>query len=215
MPEGFFALDEAQLGTSPLLIPSENLRRHLLDWWLAIPENANTPNWDIASTCIISGKSGLLLVEAKAHDAELRNEEKGKELKPPVSTNSRRNHVRIGACIHDAGLALAGETRLPWALSRDWNYQMSNRFAWAWKLTAIGIPIILIYLGFLHAEEMRLEKQKPFATPQEWEQLVMTHSEPLFPAEIWNRQWTLHGQPFIPIIRTLDVPITSDLGGLT
>jgi hypothetical protein len=209
MPEGFVAVDEAQLGTSTLLIPSEKQRQDLLDWWLAVPENANTPNWDVASTCIINGKPGLLLVEAKAHDAELRNEEKGKELKPPVSINSRRNHMRIGACMQDANLALAGETHLPWALSRDWNYQMSNRFAWAWKLTSLGIPIVLVYLGFLLAEEMRTNKQTPFATPKEWEQHVRSHSEPLFPAEIWNQKWTLHGQCFIPIIKTLDLPIAT------
>jgi hypothetical protein len=215
MPEGFVAVDEAKLGTATRLIPSENQRQHLSDWWLAVPENANTPNWDIASTCMVSGKPGLLLVEAKAHDAELQNEAKGKELKPPVSINSRRNHMRIGACIQDASLALAGETHLPWALSRDWNYQMSNRFAWAWKLTSLGIPIVLVYLGFLHAEEMCSDKQTAFATTDEWEKLVKSHSEPLFPAEVWNRKWILHGQPFIPIIRTLDVPITPDIEGLT
>ena len=211
MPDGFVAVDEAQLGTSIHLIPSDNQREELLTWWLAVRENANTPNWDIASRCTINEKPGLLLVEAKAHDAELRNEEKGKELRPPVSANSRRNHIRIDACLQDASLALAGETSLPWALSRDWNYQMSNRFAWAWKLTSLGIPVILAYLGFLRAEEMRSDKQSPFASTNEWEQLVKSHSETLFPPEVWNRKWTLHGQSFIPIIRALELPITTSL----
>jgi hypothetical protein len=71
-----------------------------------------------------------VLLNKAAHDAELRKEEKGKAIEPPVSINSRRNHLRIGSCIQDASLALSEATGLPWALCRDWNYQMSNRFAW-------------------------------------------------------------------------------------
>ena len=46
-------------------------------------------NLDIAGTCTIDGKAGLFMVEAKAHDEELRKEESGKKLKPPVSAGSR------------------------------------------------------------------------------------------------------------------------------
>jgi hypothetical protein len=46
------------------------------------------------------------------------------------------------------------QTGLTWALSRDWCYQMSIRFAWAWKLAGLGKPVILIYLGFLAYDEM-------------------------------------------------------------
>jgi hypothetical protein len=210
MPEGFVAVEEAQLGTATRLIPSDKTRQQLVDWWLAVPENANTPNWDIASTCLIDGMPGLLLVEAKAHDAELRNEIKGKELKPPLTVNSRRNHVRIGGCIDDANLALAGETHLPWAMSRDWNYQMSNRFTWARKLASLGIPTVLVYLGFLNACEMQSDGRFPFDMASEWEQIVKSHSEMLFPAEVWNRKWIIQGRPFIPIIKALDVPISAD-----
>ena len=38
---------------------------------------------------------------------------------------------------------------------------MSNRFAWAWKLASSSVPVVLIYLGFLRADEMR-DKGKPF-----------------------------------------------------
>ncbi len=213
MPQGFDVLNEAQLGTSENLIPDECRRKALVDWWLAVPENANTPNWDIASTCTIDRKTGLLLVEAKAHDKELLKEEAGKSLKHPVTANSRRNHERIGSCIRDANLALAGETKLPWALSRDWNYQMSNRFAWSWKVTELGLPVILVYLGFLRAEEMRANDQNPLADDEEWQRLVKSHSEPLVPKEVWNRKWMVHGQPFIPLIKTLHQPLHLNPGG--
>jgi hypothetical protein len=167
-----------------------------------VPRNANTPNWDIASTCRIDSKPGLLLVEAKSHDAELRNEEKGKE-KPSATANSWLNHEQIGACIEKASLALAEQTHLPWALSRDWNYQMANRFAWSWKLASLGKPVILVYLGFLDCQEMRKKKQFPFAKHEDWDRLVKSHSSSLFPAQVWDQRWPIHGQFLIPIIRTM------------
>jgi hypothetical protein len=208
MPDGFSQCDEAQLHTAERIIPDPKLRASLLNWWLAVPgaRRTTTPNWDIASTCSVLGKRGLLLIEAKAHDAELRNEERGKPLGAEdgkgVSIDSRRNHVKIGACIQDASLALSGQTQLAWALSRDWNYQMVNRFTWAWKLTELGIPVILVYLGFIGCEEMRKgSAQRPIRDKEDWQQMVLVHSQPLFPREIWNQEWHVHGQPFIPLIR--------------
>jgi hypothetical protein len=51
------------------------------------------------------------LIEAKAHHGELLKEEAGKALASPVSANSMCNHVRIGACLHEASIALASESR--------------------------------------------------------------------------------------------------------
>jgi len=211
MPEGFDNVEEAQLHRAPPLL-DENTGKRLLDWWLAVVgQTSKTPNLDIASTCtvILDGKSlpGLLLVEAKAHTEELNKEETGKRLRPPVTSDCRRNHIRIGACIQDASLALTQETKLHWTLSRDWNYQMSNRFAWSWKLTELGLPVILVYLGFLNAGEMEKGKsQKPFASHDEWVSLVKSHSRPLFPEEVWNERYFVHGQAFIPLLRSVDIP---------
>ena len=207
MPQGFAECDEATLPEAERLLP-EGVRSELQRWWLAVASgNTRTPNWDIASTCSIEGRPGILLIEAKAHDQELIKEETGrKSIEAPVSGNARRNHLRIGWCIHDASIALTADTGLPWALSRDWNYQMSNRFAWAWKLTDLGYPVVVIYLGFLKADEMS-DQGTPLANPDEWERLVKRHSQPLFPAEVWGRRWTCNGQPFIPLIRTIHLPL--------
>ncbi|HET6384514.1 MAG TPA: hypothetical protein VFJ58_14055 [Armatimonadota bacterium] len=210
MPDGFKQIDEAQLHTAEQLIPDTQTRNLLSMWWLAAPAGTSrTPCLDIASTCLIDGKRGLLLVEAKAHDAELRNEERGKPLggedNKGVSIDSRRNHVRIGACIQEASLALSSETRLVWSLSRDWNYQMANRFSWAWKLAELRIPVILVYLGYIGCEEMRKgASRRPIKSKQEWDELVMAHSQPLFPREVWNQKWNVHEQSFIPLIRAYD-----------
>jgi hypothetical protein len=215
MPDGFAQCDEAQLHTAERLIPDPQVRSLLLNWWLAVPgSRTTTPNWDIASTCEIGGRRGLLLIEAKAHDAELRNEERGKPLgaedNKGVSIDSRRNHGQIGSCIKDASLALSDQTKLVWALSRDWNYQMSNRFTWAWKLTELGMPVILVYLGFIGCEEVRKGRsQRPIADKQDWEKMVVAHSRPLFPVEIWNHKWLVHEQSFIPLIRVYDRCLSS------
>ncbi len=84
---------------------------------------------------------------------------------------------------------------------------MSNRFAWAWKLADLGMPVVLVYLGFLRACEMSDDKCKPFTDAADWETVVKRHSQALFAAEVWGQRWTCGGQPFIPLIRSLDVPL--------
>jgi hypothetical protein len=178
------------------------------DWWLAANRpNSKTPNFDIASTCEIESKSGILLIEAKAHDAELINETIGKKLDEGASQDSKANHAKIAAAIRSANDGLRAATSMRWQLSRDSHYQMSNRFAWAWKLTELGFPVVLIYLGFLRANEMR-DMGEPFADDAEWERIIREHSEPLFPKEVWNQPWRCNGQLFIPLIRTIEQPLS-------
>jgi hypothetical protein len=205
MPDGFDNVEEARLDKALRLIPAKIDRAALRSWWLTVPRGANTPNWDIASTCKVSGCPGLLLVEAKAHDNELRAAEAGKLLRSPVTINSRRNHARIGWCIEDASLALTDETRLNWTMSRDSRYQMVNRFAWSWKLTELKYAVILVYLGFVNAEEMR-DKGTPL-TAESWPEMVRTHCAPLFPGEVWDREWKVNGQSLVPLIRTIEQPL--------
>lgn len=205
MPQGFEKIEEAKLPSAGRLL-DENVRHGLLSWWLAVPSvTARTPNWDIASTCTIHGKKGLLLVEAKAHDAELAGEEKGKVLEDDASDDSVRNHERIGAAIAEANVALNSALR-GWNLSRDSRYQMTNRFAWAWKVTDFGVPVILVYLGFLNANEMR-DRGQPFSTAEDWQRLVMAHSQPLLPPEIWNKPLVVGNQMLIPLIRAVELPL--------
>jgi len=199
-------LDEARLGESDGLLSPEE-RRRVNDWWLTVVPKANTPNWDIASTCTIAGKRGFLLIEAKAHDSELRAEEKGKSLEPTASVNSRRNHALIGWCIEDASIALSGNTSLQWSLSRNHHYQMCNRFAWAWKLTELGYPVVLMYLGFLNAVEMQ-DRGQPFHSHADWEKLVMDHSSTVFPANVWGTQWIVNDKSLVPLVRSIEQPFT-------
>jgi hypothetical protein len=214
MPNGLDDCEEARLHKAGAIISDATAREKLLNWWLAVPNatRTTTPNWDIASTCSIQGKPGILLIEARAHDAELRNEEWEKPLgvedSKEVSLESRRNHVRIGCSIQEAAIALFDQTKLNWALSRGCCYQMSSRFAWGWKLADLRMPVILIYLGFLDCEEMGDgTDQRPIVSQSDGQQLVEAHSQPLFPRKVWNKEWQVHGQSFIPLVRTYRQPL--------
>jgi hypothetical protein len=213
MPQGFYQTDEAKLPEAERLLPSD-LRNELKRWWLAVSStNTRTPNWDVASTCTIEGKAGILLIEAKAHDQELIKEETGrKSIEAPVTVNARRNLLRIDWALRDASVALAEDTGVTWCLSRDWNYQMSNRFAWTWKLAELGVPVVLVYLGFLNASEMS-DRGKPISDVSEWEKLVKRHSQLLFPAEVWGQRWVCSDQPFIPLVRALDLSLDEVVSG--
>ena len=196
MPQGFDQVEEAQLHEATNLLPPQDCEA-LGDWWLAErSDGSKTPTWDIASTCTVDGHKGLLLVEAKAHTQELKAKDQVK--------GSPLNRERIAACIKETDAVLADQTGLEWALSHEHRYQMANRFAWSWELTELGHPVILVYLGFLRAEEMRKgREQAPFDGHAEWEGFVKAHSEPLFPSRVWDRLWVIRGQPLVPRIYSM------------
>lgn len=179
MPEEFSRPDEAKLG-------SENADRFLdrarseqaVDWWLAAPARANIPNWDLVSTCKVGGRDGLILVEAKAHRSELKENDR-------CGSKNKRNQQRISAAIKEANDALGDG----WRLSTDRCYQLSNRFAWAWKIASLGKPIVLVYLGFLGA----LEMNQPFSSREDWESCVLKHANHCVPALAWERETNVKG----------------------
>lgn len=204
MPEGFNKIEEAELHKTQQLLGKSD-RDQISAWWFRIVRCRQTaPSFDIASTCVVDGCKAILLIEAKAHVEELRGEEGGKPLSSKSSEGERINHDHIGKAISWANERLIANTNLCWELSRDGCYQMSNRFATACKLTELGFPVILVYLGFLNATEMK-DQGQPFRNHQEWENLVKTHSQRLFPNEVWGKSWRLHDQPFIPLIRSVEI----------
>ena len=201
MPIGFDETEEAQLHKAERLIASQSDRDALKDWWLAHPRpTSRTPTWDIASTCLIDGRRGLLLVEAKAHHGELKSEECGKRLR---NDSSEANHARIACAIAEANEGLRLATKIDWQLSSSRCYQMSNRFAWTWKLCTLGYSVALVYLGFIGATEMPC----PFPQDVDWLNMVKSHSAPLFPAEIWDRNIGINDVTMVPLIRMCPQPL--------
>lgn len=192
---------EPKLGEVRGILPSTD-RSAVTAWWLEVINRANTPNWDIASTCSIRGVKGLLLIEAKAHEQELRKEEAGKS-GPEASEGSRRNHKRIGEAIEEARKGLEYATRECWGISRDSHYQMSNRFAWSWKLAELGYPVALVYLGFLNSLEMA-DRGAPLRNQRHWEDLVREHSAKLCPPPTWSHSIEVNGRSIVSLIRSVE-----------
>jgi len=213
MPDGFEDITEAQLHDAPKLV-NEADGNKLRDWWLASTHGRPmTPNFDIASTCSVlignESRKGFLLVEAKAHTAELEVEKAGKKLDADASNGSHDNHQKIGECILEAAAGLSAATDVIWTMNRDAAYQMANRFAWAWKLTELGYPVILVYLGFIAADEMGGSgEDQPYRDHTHWAGCVHAHSKALFPEpdKIWENTIPVNGQTIVPIIRSMDIP---------
>ena len=196
MPRGFEDTTEARLGRD-LSFLTAGQRESVTSWWLARRRGANTPNWDIACTATVGGQEGLILIEAKAHSDELKVDGK----KP----GNEENHRQIGAAIQEANAAL--NAILPgWSLSRDSHYQLANRFAWSWKIASLGVPVVLVYLGFLQAEEMR-DQGEPFADQDAWESCVKEWSRGIVPEAAWAEPLSVQGTPLRPLLRSLEVDL--------
>jgi hypothetical protein len=196
MPRGLKAADEAKLGeTSGFLTDAQ--RETITAWWLKQRGGANTPNWDIVSTCEVEGKRGLILVEAKAHTGEL-----GKGGK---SKGNAENDAQIQTAIEEANTDL-NRVSPDWNLSRDNHYQLCNRFAWSWKLAEMGVPVILVTLGFLNAHEMS-HRGQPFLSADEWRAAVHCHAQNIVPQTAWETKLDINGTPLIPLIRSADITL--------
>lgn len=195
MPKGFDDVKEAQLHDAPRLLPVDPLGRALETWWLADVRSASvTPSWDIAGTCTIDGKWGLFLVEAKAHHGELKADDR-------CRARDEEHFRRIGAAVHEADRAL-NAIRNGWRLSHECRYQLSNRFAWSWKLADLGIPVVLVYLGFLAANEMT----SPFDDDRSWDTALREYAAGGVPDDVWNGKLLVGDTPLYPLIRTWRIP---------
>lgn len=133
------------------------------DWWLKVYKyNTRTPNWDFVSTCTIDGQEGLLLVEAKAHTREVKKNEK-------CGSTNKENREKIEKAIEKAKKEINNlNPSIDIKISKDNCYQLSNRVAHAWWLANNGIPVILLYLGFLNCNEME-KNGKIFENNEDWQ----------------------------------------------
>jgi len=185
MPRGYRYPDEARLETfGPEVLPNPEIWANLRRWWLVHERGANTPNWDIAAGCEIDGRTGFILVEAKANVPEL--SALGKTLDRSASKASVENHERIAAAITEACSALRHLGAIT-AISRDSHYQLSNRVAFAWKLATRGIPTVLVYLGFL-GDDGIADAGPPFSGSAHWETVFSKYASSVVPESMFERR---------------------------
>jgi hypothetical protein len=196
-PRGFLEPDEAKLGETPGVLP-EASRDALTRWRLAKPGRANTPNWDLVSTCRINDRPGLVLVEAKAHEREFADDRCG--------ASNQENSQQIESAIGEA--TVAWNTIIPgFALSANSHYQLSNRFAFVWKLAAMRTPVVLVYLGFLDAHEMKRDNRVLLDDHAQWRGCVLERSKDTIPQATWDKTFDVDGTPLTVLIRSAVVGI--------
>lgn len=197
IPEGFARPEEARLDrpSGYRFVPDGS---ELQKWWLKRPKGANTPNWDLVSTCKVGNHDALLLVEAKAHDRELHTEGK--------PDGDAENAAQIKAAVREANTGL-GQIIGGWRLSCDSHYQLCNRLAWAWKIASLGKPTILVYLGFLRASEMGSQNQESFASTREWERCFRKHAidSQIVPQPALGRALETNGAPLWLLVKAIDM----------
>jgi hypothetical protein len=175
IPDANNAEKEAELKDFLKYNFSHELGEKIHDWWLAVKHPmSRTPNWDLISTCTIDGKKGLLLVEAKAHADELHVEGKSNDV--DASADSERNHERIGKAIEEASVAINKKIS-GILISSNTCYQLSNRVANAWWLANQGVPVVLMYLGFLNCQDMNDGKRKLFVDDKDWQNCFKEHAQ--------------------------------------
>lgn len=197
MPQGYGHPQEARLETfAPFL--TRDVRGALRNWWLVHEAGANTPNWDIAVGCEIEDKPGLILVEAKANVPEM--SAGGKKLDAKASERSVANHDRIAEAIADAcaGLRKAGTET---SIRADRHYQLSNRIAFAWKLADLGLPTVLVYLGFTGDEGIR-DAGEPFQDHDHWELAFGAYAYSMVPKKTFESRINCGKAPVWFLVRS-------------
>ncbi len=172
MPEGMENPKESTLNTFLRGKFDAVSNNEILGWWTL--HGTRSPNWDFISTCTIHGKPGILLVEAKAHKGEL--DRFRKRVNKNASDNSKKNHANVLEAIEQAKKAINEQVEGV-SISRDNCYQLSNRVAHAWWLADKGIPVVLLYLGFLNCKDMDYGSNKLFKTDEDWQKSFKEHTE--------------------------------------
>jgi hypothetical protein len=201
-PRGEAVPTEARLERfGPDVLPNRAVWRELREWWLAESRGANTPNWDIALNCEIEERPGFVLVEAKANVPELGSS--GKPLHVNASQRSRANHVRIGMAIEEARVGLHA-LGFPLEISRDTHYQLSNRIAFTWKLASLGIPTVLIYLGFT-GDTGIADAGEPFRDDSHWREVLGAYMSNVNCASLFERRIDVGAAPAWMSIRSRSV----------
>jgi hypothetical protein len=183
---------------------SKENKKLISNCWLKHKRGANTPNWDFIGSCSIKGKRGLVIIEAKAHKNEaLIN---GKKLNNDAPETSKENHEQIKKAIEEANDFLKNKY-YKINISRDSHFQLANRLAYSWKFASLGIPVVLMYLGFINDLAMQ-DVGEPFHDQNDWMNFMNGYIKGVFPVELLEKEIDCGLRSFRFLIRSKDIPIT-------
>jgi hypothetical protein len=66
------------------------------------------------------------------------------------------------------------------------------------------VPVLLVYFGFLNAEEMA-DQGEPFHSTDEWSDVIRSHAHGIVPDHAWNTRLEINGTPMCALIRAVDL----------
>lgn len=168
-------------------------------WW--VTGRGTRPTWDLLCHIFVSEKPGLLLVEAKAHEGEL--DWAGKRLAPSAKLASKNNHAQIEGCVREADAALNKLCDGVFNLSMNSHYQLVNRVAYAWKLADLGLPVVLLYLGFTGDAYFDADYIRDDA---HWQRVMGGYIQGILPQQFPERVHSLgNGSTLQMLVRSLPV----------
>lgn len=116
------------------------------NWWVQYP--GKKPTWDYICRAEIDGKSGLILLEAKAHKGETTKTGKARPVRGKVKDveQANVNYDQIERNIIDEFRRLGKS----YHTEGNGYYQIANRIAYASKIHSIlGVPVLLVFFGFI------------------------------------------------------------------
>ena len=207
-PKGYTDPDEMELRDfGPMYLTNKIDWSIVREWWPTPP--AKSPQWDLLITCTLFGKKELVLVEAKANEAEL--DWKGKLLRKNASENSILNHQQIGKCISEACRSL--NEKIPGVnIQRDSHYQLANRVAFTWKLAQCGMHTVLLYLGF-YGDIGISDAGVPFRDNDHWQRAMGAYIQGVLSQSFPETRIEFErGGSMVMLIRSLPIMEVSPVG---
>jgi hypothetical protein len=183
----------------------------LRNWWLDPGiARGKLPTWDFVSSYTSNeNQKGLILIEAKAHNREFNT------TSDKCGSQSKQHSSSISEAVREANYGLNNLKQFQnesnedeFKLKIEKAYQLSNRFAFAWKLANEGIPVVLVYLGFLNAEEMG---NNFFQKHDDWHNYVINKTKSIIPQQAWNQTFEVNGTPLTFLIKSAKVEINPEV----
>ncbi|MDI9524990.1 MAG: hypothetical protein QM218_05790 [Candidatus Cloacimonadota bacterium] len=167
--------DEMEVGGKTILVDLKN-RVHSEETRAAIKKMLKRASLDLKLTPKELSRLLIFLASSSSLDDKL--------LKSCL--DKLKHHDKIGDAISEARGAISHFCS-GIKISRDNHYQLSNRIAYTWKLASMGIPTILLYLGFINDPAWRSEHNQ-FVSEAKWIEATNNYFESVGASELLRKK---------------------------